>query len=336
MMEAVTVMLIIVTMPTNSLAPQLVYDSGAAGGAALCSAGALKDQDNQGTVLCTATGSPKCPGTAQVDSTEDCCKLCSATAGCVWWVYNTGGAEQPNCKVFSSKGLNTASLAPEGEVTSGPLVRVGSTDSGGVPGGGLGWGVFLLLLIGGGAVLYLTGGLIQYQLGSSGSRLPHAQFWADLPALVQCAACHAAPAFSLQPGLSLTIVSSPSFVLAGLMAFRLSAGAGVMCREGFSFSFGKLGVGVDGGQPLFEDITSESDDEAGEDGGVGKSSGKKKKKSSKKDQKGKKDKKGGKGEKADDRSRRKSAPAMAIEDRGSSGEKSSSSGKKSKKVWHLQ
>ena len=131
MMEAVTVMLIIVTMPTNSLAPQLVYDSGAAGGAALCSAGALKDQDNQGTVLCTATGSPKCPGTAQVDSTEDCCKLCSATADCVWWVYNTGGAEQPNCKVFSSKGLNTASLAPEGEVTSGPLVRVGSTDSGG-------------------------------------------------------------------------------------------------------------------------------------------------------------------------------------------------------------
>ena len=43
-------------------------------GAVLCSAGALHDQANQGTVLCAATSKPTCAGTVKIDNAEDCCE----------------------------------------------------------------------------------------------------------------------------------------------------------------------------------------------------------------------------------------------------------------------
>lgn len=144
-------------------------------GAALCSAGALHDQANQGTVLCAATSKPTCAGTVKIDNAEDCCKLCGTTTGCVWWVYNSGGSMEPDCKVYSKKGLNTASLPPQGEVVSGPLVR----GAGPVDGPkGLGWGVFFLVVFFGGGVLYFVGGFVAKK------KLPHAEFWREFPALV--------------------------------------------------------------------------------------------------------------------------------------------------------
>ena len=79
-------------------------------GAALCSAGALHDQANQGTVLCAATSKPTCAGTVKIDNAEDCCEHTPIPHTHAHhftrpiWPERQSGLDSPSARVLSQNG----------------------------------------------------------------------------------------------------------------------------------------------------------------------------------------------------------------------------------------